>query len=90
MKKLFENVGGNQFKLREDTEDLNRLYKSSPLDKLKNLGYANSWISKTPAEVEKCKSLGHQEERFWVSPDGNKSIHGCTKCGYKFTIDSSG
>ena len=55
-----------------------------------DLGYANGW-KETPEIVKNCRPHPTQHPGYYVKLVGNcLTEYGCTECGYKYLVDSSG
>jgi len=64
---------------------------------MQNLGWANGWgIGKDPEIVQNCRKLRETEEGHGKMPEGRGrsgncvSNYGCDKCGFWYSVDSSG
>jgi len=57
-------------------------------NKMVDLGFANDWDS-VPGIVKACNEKGHHPRWKQLSPRG-LSMFWCSKCKYKYFIDSSG
>ena len=58
-------------------------------DEIKSLGYANGENTELDNALKACEAQGHQTQRTYVSPRGDREQHTCPICKFSFMIDMS-